>query len=77
MKYYITLMNTVGIMSEHVLELPVTPEIKWHDFESLEQVQELLLLNPTMRLQDVTPEGMPDWFTDEEQMIRQIANMSD
>ena len=64
-------------MTEHTLDLPVTPEITWHDFERLEQVQNLLLMNPTMRLHDVTPDGMPDWFTDEEQMLNQKANMLD
>jgi hypothetical protein len=70
-------MNTAGIMQLHEMELPVSPEITYHDFERLELVKELLLLNPTMRLQDVTPDGMPDKFTDEEQMSRQIANMND
>lgn len=64
-------------MTEHTLDLPVTPEITWHDFERLEQVQNLLLMNPTMTLHDVTPDGMPDWFTDEEQMLNQKANMLD
>jgi hypothetical protein len=64
-------------MTEHLLELPVTPEITYYDFERLKEVKELLLLNPTMRLHDVTPEGMPDWFTDEEIMLRQKANMLD
>ena len=64
-------------MTEHTLDLPVTPEITYHDFERLKEVKELLLMNPTMTLQDVTPDGMPDWFTDEEQMSRQKANMID
>lgn len=64
-------------MTEHTLELPVTPEITYYDFERLKEVKELLLMNPTMRLQDVTPDGMPDRFTDDEQMLRQKANMLD
>lgn len=62
-------------MSEHTLELPVTDEIKWHDFVRLEQVRELLLLNPTMWLQDVTPEGMPDSFSDEEWFLLQKQHL--
>jgi hypothetical protein len=64
-------------MTEHDLDLPVTPEITYYDFERLKEVKELLLMNPTMRLHDVTPDGMPDWFTDEEMMARQKANMLD
>jgi hypothetical protein len=64
-------------MQEHDLDLPVTPEITYYDFERLKEVKELLLLNPTMQLQDVTPHGMPDRFTDEEMMSRQKANMLD
>jgi hypothetical protein len=64
-------------MQEHDLDLPVTPEITYHDFLNLKEVKELLLLNPTMSLQDVTPDGMPDRFTDEEIMSNQRANMLD
>lgn len=77
MKYHLILINDHGFCSEHTLDLPVTPEITWHDFERLELVQNLLLMNPTMTLHDVTPDGMPDWFTDEEQMLNQKANMLD
>lgn len=68
-------MNTQGIMLEQTLDLPVTPEITWQDFEQLTPVRELLLLNPTMRLHDVTPDGMPDWFTDDDQMRIQQQHM--
>jgi hypothetical protein len=71
MKYHITLMNQAGIMVEHTLDLPVEPEITWHDFENLKEVRDLLLLNPTMWLQDVTPDGMPDWFSDEDWFVLQ------
>ena len=64
-------------MQEHDLDLPVTPEITYYDFERLKEVKELLLLNPTMRLQDVTPDGMPDRYTDDEIMSNQKANMLD
>ena len=77
MKYHITLLNDQGSMLTHTLELAVTPEITWQDFERLEQVRELLLLNPTTHLQDVTPDGMSDWFSDEQLMWNQIANMND
>jgi hypothetical protein len=64
-------------MSEHTLDLPVSPETTYYDFERLPQVRELMLLNPTMTLHDVTPDGMPDRYTDEEIMSRQRANMLD
>jgi hypothetical protein len=48
------------------MDLPVTPEITWPDFVNLEPVRQLLARHPSMRLQDVTPDGMPDWFTDED-----------
>jgi hypothetical protein len=75
MKYHLTLINTDGFMLEETLDLPVQPEITWSDFESLAQVKNLMLLNPTMTLLDVTPDGMPDRFTDEQQLTRQLANM--
>jgi hypothetical protein len=62
-------------MIEELLDLPVEPEISWSDFLSLSQVKNLLLLNPTMTLLDVTPNGMPDTFTDEEKMRRQLFSM--
>jgi len=62
-------------MLEYTLDLPVDPEITWKDFEGLSQVKNLLLLNPTMKILDVTPEGMPDRFTDEQQMLNQFHNM--
>ena len=75
MKYHLILINTEGYMTEHTLELPVTPEISWPDFEQLSQVKDLLLQNPSMRLHDVTPDGMPSWFTDEEWMTIQQNHM--
>lgn len=68
MKYYLTLINDAGIMLEHELDLPVTPEITWQDFVQQRAVKDLLLMNPTMRLQDITPDGMPKEFTEEEQL---------
>jgi hypothetical protein len=62
-------------MLEETVDLPVEPEISWNDFENLTQIKHLLLLNPTMRLHDVTPDGMPDRFTDEQQINNQLANM--
>jgi hypothetical protein len=77
MIYYITLMNEQGTMLEEALELPVTPEISWSDFEQLKAVKELLLANPTMHLQDVTPRGMPDKFTEEQEAENKKANNVD
>lgn len=64
-------------MQEHDLDLPVTPEITYHEFLGIKEVKELLIMNPTMQLQDVTPEGMPDWFSDEEFLQRQKSNFVD
>jgi hypothetical protein len=75
MKYIITLINSEGIMSEHTLQLPVSSDIQWHDFVALSQVKNLLLMNPTMTILDVTPEGMSDRFTDEQMMANQLAAM--
>ena len=62
-------------MLEHTVDLPVTPEISWPDFEQLTPVKDLLLQNPSMRLHDVTPDGIPSWFTDEEWMTIQQNHM--
>jgi hypothetical protein len=75
MKYHLTLINTDGFMVEETLDLPVDDTIQWEDFVQLRGVRECLLLHPTMKLIDVTPDGMPDWFSDEEKMTRQLANM--
>ena len=56
-------------MLEETLDLPVTDDITWQDFVKLSKVKDLLLLNPTMRLHDVTPDGMPSWFTDEQILL--------
>ena len=53
-------------MLEETLDLPVTDDITWQDFVKLSRVKDLLLMNPTMRLHDVTPDGMPSWYTDDQ-----------
>ena len=75
MKYTLTLINTEGFMVEEILNLPVDDTIIWADFVQLGRVRECLLMHPTMKLIDVTPDGMPDSFTDAEQQQRQLANM--
>ena len=62
-------------MLEHSLDLPITDNANYDEFMQLESVRDLLLMNPTMRVQDVTPDGIPDWFSDAEQQSRQLANM--
>jgi hypothetical protein len=42
---------------------------------AMRAVKELLLMNPTMSIIDVTPEGMPDRFTDEQQLTNQLTTM--
>ena len=69
MKYHLTLINPEGFMLEETLDLPVEDSITWQDFTQLRKVRDLLLLNPTMRLHDVTPDGMPNWYTDD-QLLR-------
>lgn len=56
-------------MLEETVDLPVEDSITWQDFSQLAKVKDLLLLNPTMRLHDVTPDGMPSWYTDD-QLLR-------
>ena len=74
MKYHLTLINPDGFMLEQTLDLPVEDSISWHDFSQLSRVKDLLLLNPTMRLHDVTPDGMPDWYTDEQLLRIQLQH---
>jgi hypothetical protein len=74
MIYHLILINDIGIMLEHTMDLPVTPEITWDDFVQQRAVKDLLLENPTMWLQDVTPDGMPDKFTDEQELEITKAN---
>jgi hypothetical protein len=69
MKYHLTLRNPEGIMLEQTVDLPVEDSITWHDFTQLSKVKDLLLLNPSMTLWDVTPDGVPDRYT-EEQILR-------
>ena len=62
-------------MLEESVSLPVSDDITWADFVQLSQVKNVLLMNPTMRLLDVSPWDMPASFTDEEQRQRQNLNM--
>lgn len=62
-------------MSEHTLDLACTDDITWEDFIQLRSVKDLMLINPTMTILDVTPDGMPDIFTDTEMQFRQLSNL--
>ena len=75
MKYHLTLINTEGFMLEQTLDLPVDDTANYSEFMSMRAVKELMLMNPTMTIIDVTPDGMPDTFSDEERMRRQLLNM--
>ena len=75
MIFHITLINDQGIMLEHSLDLACTDGATWAEFIALPAVKDLQLMNPTMKILDVTPDGMPDWFSDAEQQSRQLANM--
>jgi hypothetical protein len=75
MKYHLTLINTEGFIIEESLDLPVDDTANYSEFMSMRAVRELMLMNPTMTIIDVTPDGMPNSFTDEERMRRQLENM--
>ena len=62
-------------MLEETLDLPVEDSVTWHEFAQLAPVKDLLLLNPTMTLWDVTPDGMPSWYTDEQLLTLTLKNM--
>jgi hypothetical protein len=62
-------------MLEESLDLPVSDDISWQDFTQLSKVKDLLLLNPSMTLLDVTPDGMPSWYTDEQLLTLTLTNM--
>ena len=57
MKYHLLLQRDREFR-EDTLDLPVDPEIAWHEFVNLKTVKEFLLLNPNFVLLDVTPESM-------------------
>jgi hypothetical protein len=75
MNYTLTLINDQGFMLEETLDLPVSDDISWQDFAQLSAVKNLLLLNPSMQLIDITPWDMPASFTDEEMRQRQNSYM--
>jgi len=72
MKYTLTLITTDGLTLEECLDLSVEDTITWADFINLTAVKDLLLLHPHMTLVDVTPDDMPNWFTDSEFLSRQL-----
>ena len=74
MKYIITLSNDHGAMLEETLDLPVEDTITWHDFSQLRLVKDLVLANPSMQIIDITPEGMPDIFTQEQHRLINAEN---
>ena len=74
MKYIITLINTSGIMLEETLDLPVEDTISWTDFVQLRLVKDLLLTNPSMEIIDITPVGMPNSYSAEQQLINTLRH---
>jgi hypothetical protein len=66
MKYFIT----VSTGQTHLLDLPVNDSISWEEFENIPQVKAL-----NCAIIDITPDGMPDRFTDGEIMMRQLRNV--
>lgn len=73
MKYTLTLVNDMGIFREETLDLPVSDDISWQDFVQLTLVKNLLLSAPSMQLIDITPEGMPDRFSEGDLMRIQLG----
>jgi hypothetical protein len=65
MKYHIVTESG----SEVTLDLPISPEATWLQFCSLPEVK---ILGPLL---DITPDGMPDRWTEDEWMIMTIRNM--
>jgi len=65
MKYHITTERGV----ETTLDLQISPEATWLQFCSLPEVE---ILGPIL---DITPDGMPDKYTDEELLTLTIRNM--
>jgi hypothetical protein len=62
-------------MLEETLNLPITDQANYEEFMAMRAVRDLLLVNPTMTILDVTPDGMPDWFSDGESLKRQLEHM--
>ena len=75
MRYEITLTNSEGVVIEETMDLPVADTVTWEEFEQVAEVKELLLTNPSMRIIDITPEGMPRLFTDGEATLIQLRHM--
>ena len=61
-------------MLESTLDLPVEDTISWQDFVQLRLVRDLVLANPTMQIIDITPQGMADSFTQEQQRLINAEN---
>jgi len=74
MKYILTLINDMGMIAEETLELPVSDDITWQDFVQLTLVKNLLLTFPSMQLVDITPQDMPDRFTEADIMRIQLSH---
>lgn len=74
MNYTLTLMNDQGFMLEETVTLPVSDDISWQDFVQLAAVKNILLINPSMQLVDVSPEGMPDRFSEGDIMRIQLSH---
>jgi hypothetical protein len=67
-------MNDQGFMLEETVSLPVSDDISWQDFVQLAAVKNILLINPSMQLVDVSPEGMPDRFNEGDIMRIQLSH---
>ena len=64
----------MGMIAEETLELPVSDDITWQDFVQLTLVKNLLLTFPSMQLVDITPQDMPDRFTEADIMRIQLSH---
>jgi hypothetical protein len=77
MIYHVILQDSQGTQTTHTIDVDCDALSTWSAFAQQQPVKQLLLLHPNQTLYDVTPDGMPDWFTDEQELSNQRAQMGD
>jgi hypothetical protein len=75
MIYHVILQDSQGAQTAHTVVVDCDANSTWSAFEQQQPVKQLLHLHPNQTLYDVTPDGMPDWFTDEQELSNQRAHM--
>ena len=56
MNYQVTLLNALGVYTEHTVRLKTTKDLKWDEFLATPEIQRLLADNVNTRVVDITPE---------------------